>query len=96
MDRDPRAGGLGKAGLDLGTLLTRRAAVYATSVRSRPLAEEATIVASARENVLAADRVRIPAPCHRPGASDAQGPGDSPDPGEQRSRRQDPLETERI
>jgi putative PIG3 family NAD(P)H quinone oxidoreductase len=37
--------------LDLGTLLTKRAMVMATSLRARPLDEKATIVASVREHV---------------------------------------------
>jgi putative PIG3 family NAD(P)H quinone oxidoreductase len=40
-----------QAELNLGALLTKRAAVYATSLRSRPLQEKATIVASVQENV---------------------------------------------
>ena len=39
------------AELDLGTLLRKRAAVLATTLRSRPAAEKATIVASVREHV---------------------------------------------
>jgi NADPH:quinone reductase-like Zn-dependent oxidoreductase len=37
--------------LDLGTLLSKRAAVLATSLRGRPLSEKATIVAAVREHV---------------------------------------------
>jgi putative PIG3 family NAD(P)H quinone oxidoreductase len=47
--------------LDLGLLLRKRAAVLATSLRARPPAEKAAIVASVRENVwplLAAGTVR--------------------------------------
>lgn len=40
-----------KAELDLGTLLAKRAAVIATSLRARPLHEKATIVAAVREHV---------------------------------------------
>jgi putative PIG3 family NAD(P)H quinone oxidoreductase len=40
-----------KAELDLGLLLARRAAVIATSLRARPAAEKATIVASVGEHV---------------------------------------------
>ncbi|MGI8333581.1 NAD(P)H-quinone oxidoreductase [Actinomadura scrupuli] len=40
-----------KGELDLGALLTKRATVLATSLRSRPLEEKAAIVASVRENV---------------------------------------------
>lgn len=40
-----------KAELDIGELLGKRAAVVATSLRARPLAEKATIVASVREHV---------------------------------------------
>ncbi|MCW2918867.1 MAG: NADPH:quinone oxidoreductase [Actinomycetia bacterium] len=40
-----------KAELDLGALLTKRAAVHATSLRGRPLEEKASIVAAVRENV---------------------------------------------
>jgi putative PIG3 family NAD(P)H quinone oxidoreductase len=40
-----------KAELDLGVLLTKRAAVMATSLRSRPVAEKAAIIASVREHV---------------------------------------------
>lgn len=40
-----------KAELDLGKLLAKRAAVIATSLRSRPAAEKATIVAAVREHV---------------------------------------------
>ncbi|PYC87497.1 NADPH:quinone oxidoreductase [Streptomyces tateyamensis] len=39
------------AELDLGTLLAKRAAVVATSLRPRPLAEKAAIVAAVREHV---------------------------------------------
>ena len=37
--------------LDLGTLLAKRGAVIATSLRARPVAEKATIVAAVREHV---------------------------------------------
>jgi len=40
-----------RAELDLGALLAKRGAVIATSLRARPLAEKATIVASVREHV---------------------------------------------
>lgn len=40
-----------RAELDLGTLLAKRAAVIATSLRARPAAEKATIVAAVREHV---------------------------------------------
>ena len=40
-----------KAELDLGALLSKRAAVLATSLRARPAAEKAAIVASVREHV---------------------------------------------
>lgn len=40
-----------RAELDLGTLLTKRATVLATSLRARPVAEKAAIVASVQENV---------------------------------------------
>lgn len=40
-----------KAELDLGALLTKRAAVLATTLRGRPLREKATIVSSVREHV---------------------------------------------
>ncbi|MFJ8040093.1 NAD(P)H-quinone oxidoreductase [Kitasatospora sp. NPDC096147] len=40
-----------KAELDLSTLLRKRAAVAATTLRSRPLAEKAAIVAAVREHV---------------------------------------------
>lgn len=40
-----------RAEIDLGLLLRKRAAVLATALRSRPLAEKAAIVASVRENV---------------------------------------------
>ena len=40
-----------RAELDLGMLLRKRAAVIATSLRARPLAEKATIVAAVREHV---------------------------------------------
>ena len=40
-----------KAELDLGKLLSKRAAVIATSLRARPAEEKATIVASVREHV---------------------------------------------
>lgn len=40
-----------KAELDLGVLLVKRAAVTATALRSRPLAEKAAIVAAVREHV---------------------------------------------
>jgi NADPH:quinone reductase-like Zn-dependent oxidoreductase len=37
--------------LDLGLLLRKRASVHATSLRARPLAEKAAIVAAVREHV---------------------------------------------
>lgn len=40
-----------KGELDIGTLLTKRAAVSATSLRARPLGEKAAIVAAVREHV---------------------------------------------
>ncbi|KNB49171.1 NAD(P)H-quinone oxidoreductase [Streptomyces caatingaensis] len=40
-----------KAELDLGKLLSKRAAVMATALRSRPLAEKSAIVAAVREHV---------------------------------------------
>ncbi len=40
-----------KGELDLGKLLVKRAAVLATGLRARPVAEKAAIVASVRENV---------------------------------------------
>jgi putative PIG3 family NAD(P)H quinone oxidoreductase len=40
-----------RAELDLGRLLSKRAAVMATSLRGRPLSEKAAIVASVREHV---------------------------------------------
>jgi putative PIG3 family NAD(P)H quinone oxidoreductase len=40
-----------KAELDLGRLMAKRAAVLATSLRARPTAEKAAIVASVREHV---------------------------------------------
>ncbi|WP_171164567.1 NAD(P)H-quinone oxidoreductase [Streptomyces sp. I05A-00742] len=40
-----------KAELDLGKLLTKRAAVMGTTLRARPLAEKATITAAVREHV---------------------------------------------
>lgn len=40
-----------KAELDLGTLLRKRAAVLATTLRARPAGEKASIVASVREHV---------------------------------------------
>ncbi|MGC9378756.1 NAD(P)H-quinone oxidoreductase [Streptomyces sp. MH13] len=40
-----------KAELDIGTLLMKRAAVSATSLRARPLEEKAAIVAAVREHV---------------------------------------------
>lgn len=40
-----------RAELDLGALLPKRAAVLATSLRSRPVAEKAAIVAAVREHV---------------------------------------------
>ncbi|AEW95417.1 MULTISPECIES: NAD(P)H-quinone oxidoreductase [Streptomycetaceae] len=40
-----------KAELDLGKLLAKRAAIAATSLRGRPLAEKAAIVAAVREHV---------------------------------------------
>jgi NADPH:quinone reductase-like Zn-dependent oxidoreductase len=40
-----------KAELDLGALMAKRAAVLATSLRARPPAEKASIVASVREHV---------------------------------------------
>ncbi|CAK7287378.1 NAD(P)H-quinone oxidoreductase [Streptomyces misionensis] len=50
-----------KAELNIGTLLSKRAAVSATSLRARPLDEKAAIVAAVREHVwplLAAGHVR--------------------------------------
>lgn len=50
-----------RAELDLGRLLTKRAAVHATSLRSRPLGQKAAIVAAVRERVwplIEAGRVR--------------------------------------
>ena len=50
-----------RAELDLGALLRKRAAVIATSLRARPAAEKATIVAAVREHVwplVASGRVR--------------------------------------
>ncbi|ELP63665.1 NAD(P)H-quinone oxidoreductase [Streptomyces turgidiscabies] len=50
-----------KAELNIGALLTKRAAISATSLRARPLAEKAAIVAAVREHVwplLAAGHVR--------------------------------------
>lgn len=50
-----------KGELDLGKLLAKRAAVTATSLRGRPLAEKATIVAAVHEHVwplIAGGRVR--------------------------------------
>ncbi|WP_236064575.1 NAD(P)H-quinone oxidoreductase, partial [Streptomyces poriferorum] len=51
-----------KGELNLGALLTKRAAVTATSLRGRPLAEKAAIVAAVREHVwpLIADGVVRP------------------------------------
>ena len=40
-----------RAELDLGTLLSRRASVHGTTLRSRPVAEKAAIVAAVREHV---------------------------------------------
>ncbi|MCQ4042212.1 NAD(P)H-quinone oxidoreductase [Streptantibioticus rubrisoli] len=40
-----------KAELDLGKLLAKRAAVMATTLRARPLAEKASIIAAVREHV---------------------------------------------
>jgi putative PIG3 family NAD(P)H quinone oxidoreductase len=40
-----------RAELDLGALMTKRAAVIATSLRARPVAEKATIVAAVLEHV---------------------------------------------
>ncbi|MGY1499356.1 NAD(P)H-quinone oxidoreductase [Streptomyces sp. QTS52] len=53
-------GGL-KAELNIGALLTKRAAISATSLRARPIAEKTAIVAAVREHVwplLAAGQVR--------------------------------------
>lgn len=50
-----------KGELNLGALLSKRAAVTATSLRSRPLAEKAAIIAAVREHVwplIAAEVVR--------------------------------------
>ncbi|MFG2963473.1 MULTISPECIES: NAD(P)H-quinone oxidoreductase [unclassified Streptomyces] len=50
-----------KGELNIGALLGKRAAISATSLRARPLAEKATIVAAAREHVwplIAAGHVR--------------------------------------
>jgi len=40
-----------RAELDLGTLMTRRASVHAATLRARPLAERAAVVAAVREHV---------------------------------------------
>jgi NADPH:quinone reductase-like Zn-dependent oxidoreductase len=40
-----------RAEVDLGVLMRKRAAVIATSLRARPAAEKATIVAAVREHV---------------------------------------------
>ena len=45
-----RQGG-SRAELDLGMLQARRASIYATTLRARPPAEKATVVAGVRENV---------------------------------------------
>ncbi|MCX5377263.1 NAD(P)H-quinone oxidoreductase [Streptomyces sp. NBC_00091] len=50
-----------KAELDLRTLLTKRAAITATTLRTRPLEEKAAIIAAVREHVwplVAAGRIR--------------------------------------
>ena len=50
-----------KGELDIATLLRKRAAVHATSLRARPAEEKAGIVASVREHVwpmIASGRVR--------------------------------------
>jgi putative PIG3 family NAD(P)H quinone oxidoreductase len=50
-----------RAELDIGALLAKRAAVVATSLRARPAAEKATLVAAVREHVwplVASGRVR--------------------------------------
>jgi NADPH:quinone reductase-like Zn-dependent oxidoreductase len=50
-----------KGELNIGTLLSKRAAVSATSLRARPLGEKAAIVAAVREHVwplIASGRVR--------------------------------------
>ncbi|MDQ2756913.1 MAG: NAD(P)H-quinone oxidoreductase [Actinomycetota bacterium] len=50
-----------KAELDLGKLLSKRCAVIATTLRARPAAEKATIIAAVREHVwplIAAGRVK--------------------------------------
>jgi putative PIG3 family NAD(P)H quinone oxidoreductase len=44
-----QGGGVGE--LNLGMLMTKRAAVHATSLRARPLEEKATIVAEVQDNV---------------------------------------------
>jgi NADPH:quinone reductase-like Zn-dependent oxidoreductase len=45
-----RQGG-SRAELDLGVLQVKRASIHATTLRSRPVAEKAAIVAAVRENV---------------------------------------------
>ena len=62
-----------KAELDLGKLLGKRAAVLATTLRARPAAEKASIVASVREHVwpLLADGVVRPVVHDRVPLSDA-------------------------
>lgn len=56
------ASGSGQTGeLDFGTMMRKRATISATTLRARPLAEKAAIVAAVRENVwplVAAGRVR--------------------------------------
>jgi putative PIG3 family NAD(P)H quinone oxidoreductase len=62
-----------RAELDLGALLAKRAAVVATSLRARPAAEKATLVAAVREHVwplISSGRVR-PIVHSRHGLADA-------------------------
>ncbi|HET6967087.1 MAG TPA: NAD(P)H-quinone oxidoreductase [Ornithinibacter sp.] len=58
-----------KGELDIAALLAKRAAVVATSLRARPAAEKATIVAAVREHVwplIASGRVRPVVQSHHP------------------------------
>ena len=77
-----------RAELDLGRLLSKRAAVLATTLRARPIAEKAAIVASVVANVWPRGRGRAGAPGHRPRAPHDRGRRGAPRGRGRRARRQ--------
>lgn len=76
-----------KGDLNLGALLNKRAAITATSLRGRPLAEKAAIVAAVREHVAADRQWRGPAD-RGPYAADVGRRGGPPGAGVQHPHRQ--------